>query len=414
MEKPVAIVLGGTTPHILLVEKLHKRGFYVILIDYLECPPAKSVADEHIKESTLDKETVLKVAQERHVQLVISACIDQANSVCCYVAEKLGLPHPYSYQTSLYATDKGLMKQIMVDNGIPTSSFTTTNTIEAIDWTIIKYPAVVKPVDCNSSKGVHRVDSEEETKQRVAEAISMSRTKTAIIEGYNQGDEIQVDCLSTENDIKVIMIRQKQKIASRGNDMVLQSFGSVFPAPLSKEQQAQAQEIANKIAKAFGLKNTPFFYQAIVTDEGIKVLEFAPRIGGGLSYYMLNEFAGYDAVEYVIDSYLGEKMKYTPISNSHYQSTILLYMLSGRFDHISGLARLKEEGVVYETFVMKAKGDMVDGDMRSSNRVAAFVVQCNSYDELRSKVQLAIERVEIYDDNNKPLLNRQIYSSLYK
>ena len=412
MEKPIALVLGGTSPHILLVDKLHERGFYVILIDYLDNPPAKRVADEHIKESTLDKEKVLEVTRERHAKLVISACIDQTNSVCCYVAEKLGLPHPYSYQTSLYVTDKGLMKRIMVDNGIPTSSFTTTDSIESIDWSKIEFPAVVKPVDCNSSKGVRRVDSVEETKLRVAEAISLSRTKTAIIEGFNQGEEIQVDCLSTESEVKVVMTRQKQKIASRGNDMVLQSFGSIFPAPLSKELQGQAQEIANGIAKAFGLKNTPFFYQAIVTDEGIRVLEFAPRIGGGLSYYMLNEFAGYDAVEYVIDSYLGKPLRYDPNPNNCFQSTILLYMVSGTFDHISGLAELQEKGVVYETFVMKSKGDVVDGDMRSSNRVAAFVVQGNSYDELKQKEKLAIEEIEIFDKDNKPLLNRQIYSIL--
>ena len=412
MEKPIAIVLGGTSPHILLVDKLHERGFYVILIDYLDNPPAKRVADEHVKESTLDKDKVLEVAQERHAKLVISACIDQTNSVCCYVAEKLGLPLPYSYQTSLYVTDKGLMKKIMVDNGIPTSSFTTTDSIEAIDWSKIEFPAVVKPVDCNSSKGVRRVDSAEETKLRVAEAISLSRTKTAIIEGFNQGEEIQVDCLSTDNEVKVVMTRQKQKIASRGNDMVLQSFGSVFPAPLSRELQDQAQDIANKIAKAFGLKNTPFFYQAIVTDEGIRVLEFAPRIGGGLSYYMLNEFAGYDAVEYVIDSYLGKPLRFEPNKSKGFQSTMLLYMNSGVFDHISGLAELKEKMVIYETFVMKTKGDVVDGDMRSSNRVAAFVVQGDSYEELKRKEKLAIEEIEIFDNNNNPLLNHQLYSTL--
>ena len=164
MEKPVAIVLGGTSPHVLLVNKLKDRGYYVILIDYLDNPPAKQVADEHIQESTLNQDKVLEIAKHRKVSLVISTCIDQVNSVCCYVAEKLGLPHPYSYKTSLDVTDKGLMKKIMADNGIPTSSYTLTNSVEKIDWSKVSYPAVVKPVDCNSSKGVKRVDSDEETK----------------------------------------------------------------------------------------------------------------------------------------------------------------------------------------------------------------------------------------------------------
>ena len=64
MGKPVAIVLGGTSPHVLLVYKLHERGYYVILVDYLQNPPAKIAADEHIQASTLDKERVLEIARE--------------------------------------------------------------------------------------------------------------------------------------------------------------------------------------------------------------------------------------------------------------------------------------------------------------------------------------------------------------
>ena len=59
MNKPIALVLGGTSPHVLLVNKLHERGYYVVLVDYLSNPPAKRVADEHVQASTLDEEKVL-------------------------------------------------------------------------------------------------------------------------------------------------------------------------------------------------------------------------------------------------------------------------------------------------------------------------------------------------------------------
>ena len=34
------IVLGGTAPHIELIKQLKSRGYYVILVDYLDNPPA--------------------------------------------------------------------------------------------------------------------------------------------------------------------------------------------------------------------------------------------------------------------------------------------------------------------------------------------------------------------------------------
>ena len=79
-----AIVLGGTNPHIELIKNLKKRGYYTILVDYAENPLAKDYADEHIQESSLDKEKVFKIARDRKVNLVISTCSDQANVTACY------------------------------------------------------------------------------------------------------------------------------------------------------------------------------------------------------------------------------------------------------------------------------------------------------------------------------------------
>lgn len=409
-KKQVAVLLGGTSPHAVLAQKLRNRGYNIVLVDYLDNPPARAFVDEHVQASTLDKEVVLKIAKERDASIVISTCIDQANSVCCYVSERLDLPHPYSYETSLNVTDKGLMKAIMFDNGIPTSPYLVVESADDVDWTKVTFPAVVKPVDCNSSKGVRKVDTIDEAKYRINEAIELSRTRKAILEGFNEGEEIQVDCVSTQEGVKVVLTRQKNKIASSGNEMVLQSRGSLIPAPLTDSLKIQIQRIAENIASSFELVNTPFFYQAIVTTGGIKVLEFAPRIGGGLSYYVIKELAGFDVMEAAIDSFVGKPINYTSKPLTKCYSTNLLYMQPGEFDHIEGLAELKEEGLAYEVFTMKNRGTIVDSDMRSSNRVAAFILQANNMDELKEKEAMAIDKLEIRDSYGKALLNRSIYN----
>ena len=397
MDKPVAIVLGGTAPHVLLVNKMHERGYYVVLVDYLPNPPAKKVADEHVQASTLDKEQVLTIAKERGASLVISTCIDQANSVCCYVAEKLGLPHPYSYETSLYVTNKGLMKSRMKEYDVPSSSYLLTKSVDGVDWNAVSFPCVVKPVDCNSSKGVHRADSIEEAKPFVAEALNLSQTREAIIEGFCAGDEIQVDCVALEGDADVVMTRSKVKSPGR-NEAVLNSYGSIVPAQISDKVLPKLKQIAVNIAKGFGLRNTPFFYQAIVSDEEVNVLEFAPRVGGGLSYYMIKNFVGFDAVEAAVDSFLGR-----PISRNHhapekYYRTCLLYSRPCTFDHIEGMEELKTEGIVRECFITKSKGDVIDGDMRSSNRVGSFILEAETMQELQKCLAVCRSRISVIDN----------------
>ncbi len=403
-----AIVLGGTNPHIELIKQLKCRGYRTVLIDYLPDAPAIKYADDFIRESTLDKERVLQIAKDIQAELVISACIDQANSTCCYVAERLGLPHPYSYETSLDVTDKGRMKTKMIAGGVPTSKFQIFHNIDEIDWSKVMFPAVVKPVDCNSSKGVRRVDTVFEAEKWGLDALHLSRTGCAIIEGYNIGREIQVDCLAGQDGTTVLMTREKKHILSM-NSVELNSTGSIIPAQCCAGSEDELLDIARRIADTFGLRNTPFFYQAIVLDTGvINVLEFAPRVGGGLSYYLIKELIGFDPVTAVIHSFLGEKIMAVAKPVSHLYSTNALYMEEGTFDHVTGLEELRAKDCIKEFFVTKSRGAKISGSMRSGNRVASFVVEGHSLEELVEKEKLAYGMVDVIDDLGRSRLRRLV------
>lgn len=405
MIKPVALVLGGTAPHKLLIKKLQERGYHTVLVDYLPNPPAKSIADEHVQASSYDKDQVLEIAKDRGASLVISTCIDQTNSVCCYVAEKLGLPHPYSYKDALYVTNKGMMKARMKEYDVPSSAYILTKNVELVDWSKVSFPCVVKPVDCNGSKGVRRADSIEEAKPFVTEALKLSQTSEAIIEGFCPGDEIQVDCVALDNNAEVVMTRSKVKVAG-DNESVLNSFGSIVPAQVNNNVLLKLRQIAVNIAKGFGLHNTPFFYQAIVSDDEVNVLEFAARVGGGLSYYMIKNFVGFDAVEAAVDSFLGQPIHMGYHAPEKVYRTCLLYSKPCVFDHIEGMERLKEEGYAKEFFITKTKGDVIDKDMRSGNRVGSFVVEASSIDELNKKVNYCMENVRVIDVDGNNMIYR--------
>lgn len=401
-----AIVLGGTTPHIRLIEALRNRGYYVILVDYLDNPPAKEFADIHIKENTLDKDAVLNIAKERNAELVISACIDQANSTCCYVAEKLNLPHPYSFEISLEVTNKAIMKQKMIHGDISTSWFYHGKNLSDIDWDSIVFPAVVKPVDCNSSKGVKRVNSLDEAQECFNKALKLSRTGEALIEGFVSGTEIQVDCYASDDNVDIILCRQKKQI-SRGLQIELNSTGSIFPSAICLKIQDKIYSTAQKIAETFGLKRTPFFYQAIVDEQdNLYVLEFAPRIGGGLSYYILKGIVGFDPIDAVIESYFGNHYNYSlkPLANAF--STNLLYMFEGVFDRVVGLEEQKNKGNIVEYFVSKTEGTYVDSDMKSGNRVGAFIVKADSLNDLQQKEIDVLNQIDILDTNGVSKIRR--------
>ena len=187
------LVLAGGADQIALINELRNRSHFVILLDYLENPPAKFYADKHIVASTLDLEQVEVIAKQEKVDLICTACTDQALLTVAYVSERLGLPCYIDYHTGLNVTNKSCMKKILTENNIPTAKYKILSTVDVGGITGFEYPLVIKPVDCNSSKGVKRAETIGEVRLFLEEAIKISRTHTAVVEEFKEGKEISAD-----------------------------------------------------------------------------------------------------------------------------------------------------------------------------------------------------------------------------
>ncbi|MGI6736217.1 MAG: ATP-grasp domain-containing protein [Anaerovoracaceae bacterium] len=406
-KKPVAVVLGGTVPHIELLKKLKRRGYFTVLIDYYKNPPARDYADEHVCESTLDRDIVLRTAAERQAAIVLGPCVDQANVVACYVSEQLGLPEPYDLETAKNVTDKGRMKTIMTDHGIPTSPFAIVGSSAEAAQLDPVYPAVVKPVDNNGSKGVRRVDSREELLPAVEQALSLSRAGRAVVEQFNDGFEIQVDCMVSGHVTDVIMKRRRLK-TKPAKGMAIQPFGSVIPAVLGEELDAEIDRIAGGIADAFGLNDTPFFIQAIVRGSSVSVLEFAPRIGGTLSYFLMKEITGFDALDAAVAGIEGSPIDVRFHAPEHYYTTSIIYAQPGILGKITGLEEMKAAGRIIDFHYMKTPGMEFGTVMDSRNRAASYIIRADSRKELLEKAGAVNREVDVLNEKGESIMCRDL------
>lgn len=391
-----AFVLGGTVPHIELIRQLHELNYYVYLIDYTNNPPAKSVADEHLKASTLDPQEVLGLAKEKQIDLIISSCIDQANSTACYVAEQLNLPHPYSYATSLDVTRKGLMKTIFKQGGVPTSDFYIIDKNDPREIHL-PYPFVIKPTDANSSKGVFKIESEEEFNEKIEQSLSFSREGKAIVEGFVSGIEIQVDCVAVNGKAHVLMTSDKENLQNGGKE--LQVAGFSIPGKICDHYKEDLKTIAQRIVDSFHLVNTPFFYQAICDDKGVWVLEFAPRIAGGTRFDTVKMFSSYDYIKASINSFIGQ-----PLDDKFETPDVKyvvrhLYMKPGIFTKVDGLDELLASGEIDTYFPFANPGREISTSMNSGNRIGAIMVKEDSYEKADERIAAAFQKLRLLDEN---------------
>lgn len=236
------LVLAGGSDQVALIRELKGRGHYVILVDYFDNPPARAYADKHVIASTLDVERVKQVAIDENVSLITTACTDQALLTVANVSEQLGLPCYLSYKIGLNVTNKSYMKKVLVENGIPTAKFVI---LDRLDYQLIKgfdFPVVVKPVDCNSSKGVKRIDTFDELPEYLEQAIEFSRTKTAIVEEFKVGNEISVDYYVEGECAKLLCATSSLKIKNKNSFTILCSD---YPA-INVEQEERLKVIDRK------------------------------------------------------------------------------------------------------------------------------------------------------------------------
>lgn len=406
-KKEIALVLSGINPHIELIQQLKDRGYYVILIDFAENPPAKRYADEHIKESLLDKEKVLEIAQLRKASLVISVAAERANAVSCYALEKLGLYSPYSYETAMNISEKSTMKQIMKDNHILTANFIIIDSLESIQDISLSFPIVIKPLDGYGSKGVRKTNNIDELSIAVEKALSISKSKNVLLEEYISGREMSVDCFIDEKKSHILLIREKQNIIQNHDE--LQSFGSISPAEVSEALFKNIQQIANQIKDAFKLRNSPLLIQIIAKGDIAFVLEFSPRLGGGLCFRTVKLHTDFDYVSSCINSFLGFKQEVTINEKEIYYSIHNIYSKRGKFSRVDGAEYLISNGVIKEIYLNKAIGVEIGNDFSSSSRVGQLLIEGKNKNDIYNKIETAFNTLEVYDTENKPILLKDFY-----
>lgn len=394
-----AVVLGGTTDHIALIKLLKSQGYHTVLVDYFDEPPAKQYAHKHVRESTLNEEAVLSIAEKLKAKLVVAACIDQALVTMAYVCQKMNLPCHLSYERALEITNKVMMKEKFEQRGIPTTKFVEIKEDDFSQVSKLKFPVIVKPTNSNSSKGIAKISSADGLISAVGEAKAASRTGEVIVEEFFEGIEFSVDAIVNKNKAKIILITETEK-----NQLNPQNFTitkSVY-SPLKDETiKSDIQTVVQKIAEAYCIEDGPLLVQLLYKGGQIKVVEFSSRIGGGSKHAFIKQLTGFDMLEYFMA--VLQKKPYTRAINQNYKygTMVYIYTKGGVVAGFSGFNELLESSIIDGVFYYKTPGSVVLGSRSSNDRVAGMLLLDNNETSLYKRIDLAMKAVQVTDENGQ-------------
>ena len=302
------------------------------------------------------------------------------------------------------------MKKIFIENNIPTSRYVELSELEMDKIAHLNYPLVVKPVDAYSSRGVRKVWDEAELKVYFDEAAKISRTGGVIVEEFVSGDEISVDVYVENGKAKILCVSNSEKINTDNRFII---FRGRYPVNITKEVLAQIEEVAQGIADAFHLEDSPMLIQMINTGTSVSVLEFCARTGGNMKYLLIKRTCGFDVIKAVIDLTVGIKPTVElKAPESKYIVNDFIYCNNGVYDHLEGFEELVNEGILSEYHALRPSGMVITGINSSSDRIAGMTIQADTLEEFNKKHRIIVDRVKVIDKEGNDMMRHDLLPDL--
>jgi biotin carboxylase len=377
-------------------------GLKVVGSDMNPEAPAFSLPVDRIVASTYDPdETVTEVLayhQVHPIDGVMTLACDAPLTVA-RVARVLGLPG-ISEESAVLGTDKYAQIQKFHQDGLPVPEFALVETVQQAEILAKKwgYPVITKPVVGRGGRGVLRVTDPCTLGQAFDEVESVGGQKKILIQKYLHGPQISSETIVVEGVAHTAMFSGRNyEHLERFAPHIIEN-GGWLPALLTSAEEAELTEVIQRVADSYGITDGFIKGDLVMTPEGVKIIEFAARMGGGYAVsHSIPAVHGVNLVEQAIRLALGWTIDTTQLVPRYRQSAAIRFFLPepGVVKEIRGFDQLDEmDGLILKK-MYTAVGEII-GEMTNHTRRAGCVIMSGKdHAEAEQRVLEAISRVQI-------------------
>ena len=352
------MLLGGIRYLLPVIRAAHEQGYYVITADYLPDNIAHKYSDEYVDVSIIDKEAVLKVAQEHQIDGIMAFGVDPGVVAASYVQEKMGLPSFGPYESVCILQNKDRFRAFLKEHGfnVPQAHDYVRVEDAMADNDILSYPVIVKPTDSAGSKGVTKVEDPAQLRAAVEHAFDKSLSGHIIIEDFieKMGCSSDTDSFSVDGQLKFISFNAQYFDDSAANPYTPAAYS--WPSTFTKEQEAYLTSELQRLLKLLDMKTNVYNIETRIGVDGKPyIMEVSPRGGGNRLCEMLHYATGVDLItaetRYIVGDSVPE-IEQKPYQG-HWAEVILHADQSGLFERLDIAEDLPAEIVEEDLWVKK-------------------------------------------------------------
>ena len=305
------MLLGGIHYLRPVIEAAQEQGYYVITADYLPDNIAHKYSDEYCNVNIVDKEAVLRAAQERKIDGIISFGVDPGVVAAAYVQEKMGLPQMGPYESVRILQNKDLFRKFLKDNNfnVPEAKSYTTKEAALSDTEWMNFPMIVKPTDSAGSKGVTRIDNIEEYDAALDYAFDKSISGTVIVEEFvdKVGCSSDTDSFLLNGELKFVSFNAQHFDENAANPYTPAAYS--WPSTFIEHEEYLKNEL-QRLLTLLNMQTSVFNIETRVASNGKPyIMECTPRGGGNRLCEMLRYATGVDLITAQVRAAVGDTVE---------------------------------------------------------------------------------------------------------
>lgn len=385
MKQKKLMLLGGIRYLLPVIEAAHKQGYYVITADYLPDNIAHKYSDEYVNVSIINKEAVLKVAQERKIDGIMSFGVDPGVVSASYVQNEMGLPSFGPFESVEILQNKDKFREFLTRHGFNVPQAKGFNSVEEamseISW--FPWPVIVKPTDSAGSKGVSRVDKKEDLRSALDYAMSHSLSGRIIVEEFIEkvGCSSDTDSFSIDGKLAFVSFNAQRFDENATNPYTPAAYS--WPSTYSREQEEYLTAEIQRLISLLGMKTVVYNIETRIGTNGKPyIMELTPRGGGNRLCEMLRYATGVDLITAITRAMVGDSIDEISQKSydGHWAEIILHADKDGVFDNLEIGSSLHAQVIEKDLWVKR--GDRVESFEGANNAIGTLVLKFEKAQDL--------------------------------
>ena len=401
------LILNSNISSKEIIEYAKSQGIYTIVADRKDIYEfsAKRYSDEAWKIDLLDIDALEKKCREASVDGIICGVSEFTLDILSELCQRLNKPCYFTPEAMHYSRDKADFKKAWRKMGVLLADdYFISSELKDEEIDNIKYPVVVKPVDCCANTGISFCYNKEELKKGYMYALSVSNSTKIVIERMLKGKEWYAFYAMAGGECTLLALNAMySQPGYPTNCYVITTTVSDNVDRFIKEANPSIMEAL----KSIGCREGIAWVQLMLDEDNhFYVLEMGYRGDSEMLFLPYKELLGFDSVKLWVDYALGiqNDPKILPPPQSHaFTKTATSYMLWATRDAIiKDIVGMDEIASMKNVYVGQWKG--VGDEVHKHTSMATICFSNENIEDTCAMIDKINRTVKFLNDKGEDII----------